>query len=139
MTQKFSFPIGYGLNKAGLPLIIADVKGHNVCFLLDTGSNKNLLNQKVYEYFKDHVKPSGQQEVFGLEGNSKENTTVELRFIFEGIEYTADFIVFDSGNAFEKVEKESGIQIHGILGSEFLCINEWVIDFDQLRVYALEK
>jgi len=136
--NNFSFPLAFGLKKTGLPLIIVDVNGHNVCLLLDTGSNKNLLNQKVYDFFRDHAQPSGQQELFGLDGNAQHNTTVEMKFIFEGQEYSADFIVVDTERAFDQIQTESGIQIHGILGNEFFCLNKWIIDFDQCRVYAVD-
>jgi len=138
MNYNISFPIAYALEKTGLPLILVDIQGHKVCLLLDTGSNKNLLNQKVYEYFKQHVEPSGQQEVFGLDGSAQKSHCVRLRFVFEGQEYSADFIVVDTERAFDQIQTESGIQIHGILGNEFFCLNKWIIDFDQCRVYAVD-
>ena len=35
------FPLAFGLQKTGLPLIVTSGKLKNLCFLIDTGSNYN--------------------------------------------------------------------------------------------------
>lgn len=136
MKNKFSFLLTYGLKKIGLPLIVVEINQQNLCFLLDTGSNKNLLDQKVYEYFKEEIEAVGSGEIFGLDGNKFTTTIIKLSFNFENHSYTTNFNVFDSKDSFAAIEKESDIQIHGILGNEFFIENEWVIDFEKLSLYS---
>ena len=135
-NNKFKFPLSYGLNKTGLPLIVVEINQQNLCFLLDTGSNRNLIDQRVFEFFKEQVKTVGSSTVLGLEGNMLETPVIKLSFNFENHSYSTNFNVFDSTNSFGAIEKESEIQIHGILGNQFFIENEWVLDFEKLTVYS---
>ena len=40
------------LIQVGLPLLIVKAQAKNLCFLLDTGSNINVLDKKVSEFFQ---------------------------------------------------------------------------------------
>ena len=40
----------------------------------------------------------------------------------------------DANAAILQIQKESGIQIHGILGIPFLTQNKWILDFNNLSV-----
>lgn len=136
MNNAILYPISYSLKKIGLPLIVVNINQHNLCFLLDTGSNKNLLDQKVYDYFKEEIEAVGSGEIFGLDGDKFSTTIIKLSFNFENHSYTTNFNVFDSKDSFAAIEKETDIQIHGILGNEFFIENEWVIDFEKLTLYS---
>ena len=130
------FPLTHGIQKTGLPLIVIEINQQNLCFLLDTGSNKNLIDQRVYEFFKEQVETVGSSTILGLEGNKLDTLIINLSFNFENHSYSTNFNVIDSSSAFGAIEKESDIQIHGILGNEFFIENEWVLDFEKLMVYS---
>ena len=49
-------------------------------------------------------------------------------------EYKADFSVMDLSSAFGKVEDETGIQIHGLLGCSFMEQQKWILDFENLTL-----
>ena len=119
------------LSKLGLPLLIVKAQAKNLCFLLDTGSNINVLDKKVAEFFQ---LSSGtvQRQQFGIDGTLQITDVVEMTFSLEEREYKADFSVMDLSSAFGKVEEESGIQIHGLLGCSFMEQQKWVLDFEKL-------
>lgn len=126
------FPLLFGLQKTGLPLIITSGKLKNLCFLIDTGSTHNILFSYVYEHFSDEFKIlNNTQNIMGIEGEYKETPIIEGTFNFEGKDYTSTFSVFNATNAVVQVEEETGVQIHGILGVQFLIENKWVINFDK--------
>lgn len=126
------FPLTLGLQKTGLPLIITSGKLKNLCFLIDTGSTHNILFSYVYEHFSDEFKIlNNTQNIMGIEGEYKETPIIEGTFNFEGKDYTSTFSVFNATNAVVQVEEETGVQIHGILGIQFLIENKWVINFDK--------
>lgn len=132
MSNKLEFPISFGLQKIGLPLIITSGKLKNLCFLIDTGSTHNILFSYVYEHFSDEFKIlNNTQNIMGIEGEYKETPIIEGTFNFEGKDYTSTFSVFNATNAVVQVEEETGVQIHGILGIQFLIENKWVINFDK--------
>lgn len=129
------FPLTLGLQKTGLPLIVTSGKLKNLCFLIDTGATNSILFTYVYEHFKDEFRVlEEKQNIMGIEGKYKETPVIEATFNFEGIDYTSTFSVFDATDAIAHVQKETGVRIHGVLGSQFLVENKWIIDFDRLII-----
>ena len=138
--KKMEFPLTFGLQKAGLPLILTSGKTNNLCFLIDTGATHNTLFDFVYEHFKSEFKLlKGTYRTMGIEGHYKETPIIEATFNFEGKDYTSTFSVLDASEAIKQVQDETGIQIHGVLGVQFLIENKWIIDFEQMRVTNEEK
>lgn len=128
--HKIKLPI-IGLSHTGLPLLIVKAQVLGLCFLLDTGSNINVLDKRVAEFFQLSG-GTAQQQQFGIDGTLQTTDVVKLTFSLEEREYKADFSVMDLSSAFGKVEEESGIQIHGLLGCSFMEQQKWVLDFEKL-------
>ena len=128
------YSLYYGLNNTGLPIILVDIKGKNLCFILDTGSTCSLIDSTVVEYFKDIVEPVGDYCISGIEGTKHKVDMVTLSFNFEGQIYKPKFCVKPLLDAFKSIENESGIQVQGLLGTDFLLENKWILNFNKLRV-----
>ncbi|WP_303180773.1 hypothetical protein [uncultured Butyricimonas sp.] len=130
------FPLILGLQKAGLPLVLTSGKLKNLCFLIDTGSTHNILFDFVHKHFRDEFKIlDNTQAIMGIEGHYKETPIIEATFNFEGRDYTSTFSVLEANKAIREVQNETGIQIHGVLGIQFLINNKWIIDFNKLEIY----
>ena len=128
MSNKLEFPLTLGLQKTGLPLIVTSGKLKNLCFLIDTGSTHNTLFDFVYEHFKNEFKIlNGTQNIMGIEGEYKETPLIEATFNFEASE------------AVTQVQEETGVQIHGILSTDFLIKNKWIINFDKLIISTYDS
>lgn len=127
-------PIEYSLNKLGLPLIVTSSKP-NLCFLIDTGATHNIVFSYVYEelpqYFSSLLDASC---LMGIEGTQQKANQVETSISFDNKESKVTFSVIEANAAILQIQKESGIQIHGILGTPFLTQNKWIIDFKNLIV-----
>lgn len=126
--------LNYGLNKSQLPIIPVEVERKHLCFILDTGSTCSLIDSTVVEYFKDIVEPVGDYFISGIEGTKHKVDIIILPFNFEGQIYKPKFCVIPLLDAFSSIEQESGIQIHGLLGTDFLLDNQWIIDFKKLQI-----
>lgn len=127
-------PIEYSLNKIGLPLIVSSSKP-NLCFLIDTGATHNIVFSYVYEEISQYF--SALQDIsclMGIEGSQQEVSQVEAIISFDDKESRVTFSVMDANAAILQIQKESGIQIHGILGIPFLTQNKWILDFNNLSV-----
>lgn len=129
------FSLNFGIEKTGMPLILTSGKKKNVCFLIDTGSTHNTLFSFVYEHFKDEFRIIEEnQKTMGIESRFQDSTTVEGTFNFDGTEYTSTFAVVKANDAIAKIQEETGVQLHGILGIPFLMENKWKIDFEKMIV-----
>ena len=126
--------LSFSISKVQLPLIIVKVKEKYICFILDTGSTCSLIDSTVVEYFKDIVEPVGDYCISGIEGTKHKVDIVALPFNFEGQAYKPKFCVRPLLDAFKSIEEENGIQVHGLLGTDFLLENQWIVDFRTLTL-----
>ena len=59
---------------------------------------------------------------------------ITLPFNFEGQVYKPKFCVIHLLDAFKSIEEENDIQVHGLIGTDFLLENKWVINFEKLEL-----
>lgn len=129
---KISFK--FGIEKIGLPLIVTSSKP-NLCFLIDTGATHNIVFSYVYEEISQYF--SALQDtscLMGIEGIQQRTNQVEATISFDDKESKVTFSVMEANAAILKIQKESSIQIHGILGIPFLTQNKWILNFNNLTV-----
>lgn len=132
------YPIHYGLEKAGLPLILTTDNPKNLCFLIDTGSTNDVIFDFVYQHFKDYFTLTAEsQNIMGIDGSLKPTIIVNADLQFDDLRYKAPFVVLEANDAITQVQTETGIQIHGILGMPFLLDNKLVLDFNNLKVQSV--
>ena len=131
-----TYPLSYGLNKAKLPIIMVKVEDKYLCFILDTGSTCCLIDSNVVQYFKNIVEPIGDYCISGIDGTKHKVDVVILPFNFEGYTYKPKFCVQQLSDAFKEIAEDSGIQVHGLLGTDFLIENKWIIDFKELNIHS---
>lgn len=130
------FPLHYSLSRVGLPLIITSSKP-TLCFLIDTGASHNVLFSFVYAAFQhlfSSIEIKDNAILMGIDGSTNKVSQVKGTISFEDKQSDVIFSVVDAAEAISKVQKESGIQVHGILGIPFLVGNKWILDFDKLKI-----
>lgn len=105
-------------------------------FLLDTGSNISQINSSILPLL-DHKKVEEKDmDVIGIEGNKVNTEFCEMTITYKGQEFVGEFCIHDLDDAFAIVKEESGVQIHGILGSLFFQKYKYVFDFASLIAYT---
>jgi hypothetical protein len=129
----------YPIEKIGSPLIVTSSKP-NLCFLIDTGATHNIVFSYVYQQQPQlfSVTYENQSTIIGIDAVKKSGIQIEATLFFEDKVTTAKFSVIDATEAVIQVQKESGVQIHGILGIPFLTQNKWILDFNKLTVKTSE-
>ena len=131
-----SIPLHYSLSRVGLPLIITSSKPA-LCFLIDTGASHNVLFSFVYaelQHLLYALEIPNNTTIMGIDGSTSNVSQVKGEITFEEKQSEVKFYVMDATEAISKVQKESGIQIHGILGIPFLVENKWILDFSKLNI-----
>lgn len=117
-----------------LPIITFFNNNVKLNFLLDTGSNLSHINSSILSNL-EYTKLEGSHSVVGI-GGKKECGICEMMVKYKNQEFKEDFYITNLDEAFDEVKKESGVQIHGILGNRFFEKYKYIIDFDKFIAYS---
>lgn len=120
-----------------LPIATFEQNGKKLNFLLDSGSDNNVINKEMLSTL-NHEKIETVTNLAGVGGVSK-TEVCRIKFSCGDQEYTEDFLITDLSQAFGLIEQEHCIPLHGIIGSSFLRKNNIVMDFEKLIAYSKEK
>lgn len=121
-----------------LPIIALSNNNNVYNFLLDSGSN---ISHICPEYF-DEINATilGVYEEGKVDGYGATHTGItmcEADFIdILGNKYTMNLSISEQLSVVSKnIEEETGVKIHGLLGTDFLRQNNYTIDFKNLVAY----
>lgn len=129
-----NYSIQKTIEKCGLPLVVTSTSPH-LCFLVDTGASNNIIFSYVLDsVYIEHTKLDKCNSLMGIGGATFNVSQIEASVSFDNKTATSIFSVLDATNTVAQIQKECGVQIHGILGIPFLVENEWVLDFKQLII-----
>lgn len=133
---KISHPIGYGLKEAGLPIIPVTIGDYCISFIVDTGATVSLIDKSVADRLGELVVIKEESNyMLSVDGNYKEvKHKAVVNFILNEIPFTHEFLCESLYESLIKIETECNIQVHGILGNDFLMKNRWIIDYERLEV-----
>lgn len=122
------------VNLTELP-IVTFYNGHKkLNMLLDTGSSECIISKEYLEYII-YTETEKYKEVFGMEGNIVKNPVVSTTLSYSGLKFDIEAIAIDMSSAFSAIKNDSGVTIHGILGSTFFTRYKYILDFDKLLFY----
>lgn len=120
-----------------LPVVTFYNHGKKLNFLIDTGSNISSVARSALATGVDYKIVNKKIDAFGVEGVKVNNPICEMKVTYKNLEFDEEFCVADLDEAFDIVKKESGVQIHGILGSKFFEKYKYVLDFKELKAYII--
>lgn len=118
-----------------LPVITFYNGGRKINFLLDTGSNISYLNKSVVSSLVVES-TSEESNIIGIEGNKVNCKICKMIIRRKNQEFEEEFSIADLDKAFRIIREESGVQIHGILGSRFFEKYKYVLDFKDYIAYV---
>lgn len=136
-VRKKSSEISFreAMDLAELPVITFYNGDKKINFLLDTGSNISYLNESIVSSLV--TESTGEESnIIGIEGNKVNCKICKMIIRRKNQEFEEEFSIADLDKAFSIVKKESGVQIHGILGSRFFGKYKYVLDFKDYIAYV---
>lgn len=133
--KKNSISFKESLELVDLPVATFTNNGHEINLLLDTGSNVSQINSGVL-HLLDHKMIDKSNTIMGIEGNKIETPYCEMAIKYKDKEFNNEFVIHDLSRAFESIKEETGVQIHGILGSQFFQKYDYIFDFKSLTAYS---
>ena len=140
--NKFSFfqaSFSKGFIPPKLPIITVEHGDLKLNLLIDSGSDNNIIDSNILDKI-DHKEAeySNATHITGV-GGTVEIQACSFSFKCNGEEYKADFLINDFSDAFTSILEASGIQLHGMLGTDFLQKNNIILDFQNFVAYNSVK
>lgn len=124
-----------GLDLTELPIVTLSQGDKKFNFLLDTGSNNSIIDKSALPHI-EHTLTDMTSNVFGVEGKPVETNICIITLSFNSLEYTFEYVINDMSDAFKIIKKDTGVTLHGIIGSKFFNKFKYVLDFDELIAYS---
>lgn len=135
-TKVHSMSFMEGLNLTGFPVVTLMNNGQKLNFVLDSGSVHNLINKSVVDTLT-YKKTDFVATISGIENNLREEErAIEMNLVYKDKVTEGLFVVTDLDSVFNAVKKETGVQLHGLLGSDFFKENKYVIDYKEMVAYS---
>ena len=132
--NKLKMSFKEALDLVELPIVTFLNKEIKLNFLLDTGSSQSIINESMLPSL-DTKKSEDSMIIVGVEGNKVSSDLCTMKVGYKDQEFEHNFAIKDLDEAFGIVKQESGVQIHGILGSDFLQKYGYILDFKELIAY----
>lgn len=125
-----------GLNLTGLPVVTLFNNNRAFNFVLDTGSYHSIINEEVLKHC-EHEKSDIMADLAGIDGViHKDQKIVHMTLQYKDKNLPAKFIVSDLSGVFNQIKKETGVHLHGLLGSDFFRENKYIIDYKEMVAYS---
>lgn len=134
--RKHSMSFMEGLDLTGFPIVTMVNNGNKFNFVLDTGSVHSLINEKIIDSLECED-TSYVVTISGIDNTTREDErTVMMKLVYKDKVTEGMFVVTDLSGVFDTVKKETGVQLHGLLGSDFFKENRYIIDYKEMIAYS---
>lgn len=138
---NYSFELG--MQEARIPLIGIFCKeiSEPLIFIVDTGSNASLMFPNAYTRLNESIKILDKKnELMGVGGIKDETTMSEVSFHIGETNFTHQFELFDSTDVVESFSESTQIEIHGIIGTDFLIKHNVSLDYStfEMKIHNLK-
>ena len=118
-----------------LPVVTFYNKDAKLNFLLDTGSDLSYINKSILPSLK-YKEVNESRNIISVGGNSQTLGCCDMTVTYRNQKFIDRFCISDLDEAFGAIKAETGVQIHGILGSKFFAKYKYILDFESLVAYS---
>lgn len=118
-----------------LPIVTFYNKDTKLNFLLDTGSDLSYINKSIL-FSLEYEEVNESMNIISVGGNSQSLGCCDMTVTYRNQKFIDRFYVSDLDEAFGAIKAETGVQIHGILGSKFFVKYKYILDFESLIAYS---
>lgn len=123
------------MDLAELPIVTFYNKDKKLNFLLDTGSDSSYINKSALPSL-EYKEINENMNIISGGGSTQSLGCCEMTVTYKNQKFVDKFYVSDLDKAFGVIKSETGVQIHGILGSKFFAKYKYILDFENLIAYS---
>lgn len=118
-----------------LPIVTFYNKDAKLNFLLDTGSDLSYINKSILPSL-EYKEVNESRSIISVGGNSQTLGCCDMTVTYKNQKFIDRFYISNLDEAFGAIKAETGVQIHGILGSKFFAKYKYILDFENLVAYS---
>ena len=135
LNNRNCISIKESMDLVNLPVVTFVIKGHKIRFILDSGADLSIINKQTAEVLEleEHSK---QDFVVNISGKTEKGSkSVITSMMYMDKTFESNFLCMDLSNTMTEIKESTGVLVHGILGTDFLLKNKYIIDFEKLQCY----
>lgn len=118
-----------------LPIVTFYNNDKKLNFLLDTGSDLSYINKSILPSL-EYKEIDESRNIISVGGNTQSTGCCDMTVTYKNKKFIDRFYISDLDEAFGVIKAETGVQIHGILGSKFFAKYKYILDFESLIAYS---
>lgn len=119
--------------KMEVPYIILNIQGEDFNMITDSAASVSVIKKDALKRLSSYTPIPRAVCMTALTDESVDSSVVSIPININGKEVKSDFVVYNSDD-FGNWKLKSGIEIHGLLGVEFLRKTNGIVDFNTKTV-----
>ena len=133
--ERSKISIKESLDLVQIPIITFQVGETKLNFVLDSGSSHSHIS-KVASKLITGTPIDTDYTYTTSSGQGESSKSIESVLEYKNREFRENLYINESiEDSFNNIKEECGIQLHGILGSDFLKKHKYILDFAELVAY----
>ena len=133
--EKSKISIKESIDLAQIPIITFKEGNKKFNFLLDSGSSDSHISENAASMLNGVIK-NVDYTYTSSDNSSSINRIIESTLEYKNEKFKVNLLVNNNLNSsFDTIKSNCGIQLHGILGTNFLEKYKYILDFAKLVVY----
>lgn len=120
----------------GIPVITLKNGNNEYNFILDTGATTSLINDSILDNLTNKMLIDGEDIISGLDisvGYKASRYSIEFQIANDKFKH--QFCAMNLNDTFNDLAQETGIIVHGLLGSDFLNDKKYILDYNEHLLY----
>lgn len=131
-AKKYAMSFQTSIDLANLPIVTFYQGNKKYNFLLDTGTMGNIIDSNC-DIIKTPIE--GNSTITGTTGEKIFATFAKIKLYYKELVFNTETQVTDMSKPFQILKQDTGVTIHGLLGTDFFKDYGYVLDYYDMIAY----
>ena len=134
--NRVHIPFKESMDLLSLPVVTFNNGDFKLHLLLDTGSDDSYIDCRIKEELLIKSTRCDSRPILTAGGVIDSTEIVDLEITYKNSIYSNEFVLQNFTMQFDDIRENTGVTIHGILGSRFFERYKYVLDFKDMAFYS---